>query len=145
MARGHIAWFTCNEQGAGKMCCRRASCSGRLSGADLLCCDVAHTRLCLISIAFPCCLSRPLSWTHFSSPSPASCCTWLAEPGSGWAVVPPVLHVGLGSIHKPFVPIPTTVTGPAYSLLGCSCTGEAVSVVLSKSSIRPQYLFWVCT
>lgn len=135
MARGHIAPFTCNEQGAGKMCCRRAASSGRLSGSDLLYCDVARTRLRFISIAFPRCLSRALSWTHFSSPSPASCRTRLAEPSSGRAVVPAVLYTGLGSTHKLFVPIPTTVTGPACSLLGCPRTGEAVSVVLRKSSV----------
>lgn len=73
---------------------------GCWGGGDLLCCDVAHTRLCLISIAFPCCLSWPPSWTPFSSPSPVPCCTWLAEPGSGGAVVTPMLHMGLGSITE---------------------------------------------
>lgn len=76
------AWCTSNEQGAGKPCSCRACCPGRLSGADWLCCDVAHTRLLwyLISITFPCWLSWSPPCSHFSCPPPAPCCTGL---GSG--------------------------------------------------------------
>lgn len=145
------ARFTCSEQGAGKM----GRCKDVLfwEGFQLL---VRGVTCSAVRMHTPGCVSPPsLSSLASHGPHPGL----LSAPHHLHLVVPgwqsralggqwyhPCCRQGCGASTSHRSPLRhTTATGPAYSVLGCPHTGEAVSVVLSKNSIKPQYLFWDCT